>query len=1736
MQIKKLLSVFLAASILATNGIAAAAETVSSAILEKVEQDQVCTFGADFDYNKSVFIITSAEEFATFGNYVNTGVYNFKDKTVVVQLDEMYLPEINMTGTIGNSTYDFKGNFDGNGVLINNSAAVFYNAWGDIRNFAYSGGSYAVEMAVAGTATGIVLRGNAALAMINDGTVDQCYSDYGNIAEINAGTITHSIAANNSITTSNMGTISYSYAKTYVNAGTYTNCFASEPLSDPISGVSSKPSSMFKVAAVTKAAISSDNTTLVSTWDSRYKDTHKPVHIIEFDSSRIQSFVPEGVEAPRVSYVDVIDDIVDDYELETESNMARYFVREGAVIDYQPELTLDDKINFTAKFAPIGSTEEQVRSYVFNTNSDVKLIGYLLQNPTIEDSIVGPTMPDDYVSEFPEGITGLGYNIYGVEVVVTDEESKTAEIWLPSTYMPTTRAVDQIQLPLTKNGEDADLFDTIYLTDGAESQIHTASGIYTLTVRYLGVLSYTDGVITDEDDLIAVDSLSREPELTATNGAEYTVSTNGQSVTVSSPNKAYSRTYVIRVNSEKPPVRVGDTPLLTGSSTTRLVYVHPSDMPEFLNVYDEDDNVIYIIDKIPTNWFIEINGCFVGVNEYGINETSSLLNLGKLTVDNVEKTIHVPGPKSLRDEISWLYNGSCEIEWDEDNDGFTLKAADEYNSVHYTVTWEEEAELSVPAKVDDSVIGESGDVYLPMLNDETYAKGKVYAEDGTEISDVTTKDGDVHTVYGKEIKIHRFGLETFTTSYGATGVIDHDARTVTIPKSPTEEYTYNATYNSNSSGILWNQDKTTCSVYAADSVTKMDYTIITSDEEQGAIESITVLGVTLKKGLDGVWRGYVPKLSLTETADWKVDISGFGSIDVQAGTLIDLTKEFTFKLIGTDGTELDTANCRVEADPSVESITILGTKVTQHTDGTWWVRLPTSVKPTNGKTSNWSAVWYGATLSPAIGTELDLNSSMLTFTAFSSTKQVSETMGVHIEWIEDVHFPLQITDFEILGTKGRVGEDTITVWIPLEKRTSSTNTSVRPTIIKHNADSVTPGVNSAIYIPTANTAYKLTKKYSDGETGTKEYVLTANWLGIESFKVTGTDKREYAAVIDQSKGTITLDIPANALPDTLSPDMVVYGNCSNPNIPSTTTDYTYTVTSPDGFSKKEYKLTINATITRPVISSFSILGHVAQIDDTRGTITVSIPASEKPNGLVAPDWIDWTGVSISPDEYRQIDLTSDTVRYTVKGTGSATKTYRLIVNWQNKANEKLSIDKYIILDTEAKIDNSAKTISVWVPLSKRTTEKGDQTARPTVLNYTGTTISPSKYTSIYIPTNDTTYTIESSDGLTKETYTLSVNWLGVSDYSILGTDGKTYKAEIDQQLRIITLKLPDNIVPANFTPILTEFGVADNKPVTNGTSRYDLVVKSPDGAFSVTYLVNIEYINTKLSIDEFSLLNYVGVIENDTIRVSIPRSKQPNGPVSPTLFRYTGHHVQPLATDKIDLTQTNRYTVYNSDETLSKTYTLLITWIDNDPNNNGGQTPPDGGDDSGNNQGGDVAPPPDNRDPDDDNNGDGNDDNPSGGDGGDGGSGSGSGNGSGSMGGSGSGSGNAGTSPGITGGNNSGNNSGSGSGNSGNNSGNSGNNSGSSSSGNNTGSGSSGNNSGTGSGNAGTTPGVTGGNNSNSGSGSGTTSGNNSGSSGAGTSGNDNPNTGDPLYPSAGLGLAAAMAAIAIASSKKKRD
>lgn len=246
---------------------------------------------------------------------------------------------------------------------------------------------------------------------------------------------------------------------------------------------------------------------------------------------------------------------------------------------------------------------------------------------------------------------------------------------------------------------------------------------------------------------------------------------------------------------------------------------------------------------------------------------------------------------------------------------------------------------------------------------------------------------------------------------------------------------------------------------------------------------------------------------------------------------------------------------------------------------------------------------------------------------------------------------------------------------------------------------------------------------------------------VRSFEVNGQ-----AAAINHTTGTITLTLPAgtntsSVTVNTTLPDGATIDPASGSIVDFSAGPVIFTVSN-NGVSR-QYTATI-AAFGDPMIMTFSIGDKVGVIDQSNGTIAVTVGSQENIKAL-SPQYTIPGGTTSNPASGVSQDFTSP-VKYTITSNDGFTgKSY--FVNVSQLAAPKLNsfATSADVCAISGIINNNASTISLILPAGSDLTS-----ISPIITLNDELTVSPASEVAQNFSNGSVKYTVTNQEGLTKE--------------------------------------------------------------------------------------------------------------------------------------------------------------------------------------------------------------------------------------------------------------------------------------------------------------------------------------------------------------------------------------------------
>lgn len=282
-----------------------------------------------------------------------------------------------------------------------------------------------------------------------------------------------------------------------------------------------------------------------------------------------------------------------------------------------------------------------------------------------------------------------------------------------------------------------------------------------------------------------------------------------------------------------------------------------------------------------------------------------------------------------------------------------------------------------------------------------------------------------------------------------------------------------------------------------------------------------------------------------------------------------------------------------------------------------------------------------------------------------------------------------IRSFEANGEFADINHTTATITKTLPSGTDLSNLLVNMTLPE--GTTVDPASGSTLDFSSGPVIF--TTNAANG--ASREYTATLAAFGdpkILSFSI-----GENMGIIDDTAGTITVDIGSQDGDITsLTPNFVIADGTTVDVASGVSRNFTnpvtYTVQSNDGFTAKEYVVTVNQ-VAAPQITSFVIDGTTGVVNNDDDTIYVLMPAGTDITNL-SPTVEVPMGQSVDPASGVSQDFTN-TVDYTVTNTENLTVTYTVTVEVQT-----VTPTFYAFLGEQADIaslvDDDARAAATWM--------------------------------------------------------------------------------------------------------------------------------------------------------------------------------------------------------------------------------------------------------------------------------------------------------------------------------------------------------------------------------------------------------------------------------------------------------
>lgn len=569
--------------------------------------------------------------------------------------------------------------------------------------------------------------------------------------------------------------------------------------------------------------------------------------------------------------------------------------------------------------------------------------------------------------------------------------------------------------------------------------------------------------------------------------------------------------------------------------------------------------------------------------------------------------------------------------------------------------------------------------------------------------------------------------------------------------------------------------------------------------------------------------------------------------------------------------------------------------------------------------------FFGDYMTPSESSFVDLTTPC-TYTVYKDSAEKSYTVNVH-----QSEYSMRIYSFKLNGVEGEINQASkqIIVRLPLGTDISS----LTPDII-YSAETILPAEEEAqdFRMPIVYTLYATDVTPVPY---TVEVILTASDDAI----ITNYSLSGYDGVIDEAAKEIVVTVPAALNLNDIKPSLIEYvGKTITPGKLTginAVTPVEYTVTAQDDtvvtYTLRAEPLSDNTA----KITKFELGGVEGTIDETTHKISVVVPSTTVLVD-VAPDVLLYEGKSIYPNKTLIQDF-SQPVEYTVVAVDNTEVTYTVEVT---KLSNAAIITEFSLYNIDGIIDQVNKTISVELPYGYAV-----DNLVPTKLVYSaGATLTPAKTVARDF-TNPVIYRVVSEDGTVTNDYVVTVTNHAMYDnlitkYTLDGVDGIITNIGADRGIINLTIKekypavdytniCPDEILISEFATINHDRTVAmdfiNNVPTYTVTGLYN-------GARTYEVYLTVVPMDTTAKITSFEAAGHIGVIDEDAGTITITAAERERETLKTVVPNITweGKSISPEVSTQVDLTQSLSYIVYAEHPQVSKTYEVVVNWLQSD--------------------------------------------------------------------------------------------------------------------------------------------------------------------------------------------------------------
>lgn len=685
------------------------------------------------------------------------------------------------------------------------------------------------------------------------------------------------------------------------------------------------------------------------------------------------------------------------------------------------------------------------------------------------------------------------------------------------------------------------------------------------------------------------------------------------------------------------------------------------------------------------------------------------------------------------------------------------------------------------------------------------------------------------------------------------------------------------------------------------------------------------------------------------------------SIYPKPDTLQDFTQPVVYTVVAPDNTEVPyTVNVVTTSNEAlITEFALMGIDgVIDQTAKTIHVSLPYGYDISNTAPSK-LIYSENATLTPDAGVARNFTEAQQ-YTVVSEDGLKHNTYTVICEVAGD--YDNRILKYTVDGVNGQItdiGADKGIITLTIKDRIDAPdyNNIVPDDIIISTGATITPAKTAPVDLIENVPQYTVTGRNN----GVRVYDVHLEIIPMDTTaKITEYVVNGRQGIINQTAGTIKITAPESERAQFMVciPNVVWQGASIRPADGSTvdlTENKVYTVTAEDSRVTKRYTVSVDfvdddVLDTTCIITAYSIGGYAGEVSQNDGTITIRPPMSKaEVLRSTVPDYITWEGAGITPNERDAIDLTTDNVYRVVAEDNSVYKDYRLIVDWVSDPtpptppvpvppgpSDNCIITKYEVVGVKGEIDQTALTITLNVPLSKKDALTN---VVPDKIEWRGETLSPSERTAVNV-VDGLTYKVTAESGKQK-TYTIKLNWVDdrntdciITHYAVAGVDGV-----IDQNALTITLNVPlsqkdalNNVIPDRVLWKGKTLTPTEKTAVTlvDGLT-YTVTAENPN--IKKTYTIKLNWVDDRdddCIITYYKALGIAGEIDQNALTITMPIPLSKKGAVEnvvPDRIKWRGKTLTPTEQDAVTLADGLTYTV-TAENGKQKTYTIKIDWID----------------------------------------------------------------------------------------------------------------------------------------------------------------------------------------------------------------